>query len=348
MAIAGTVLFLRLRDPVRPGTPSRHERRLFGSGTTVPHTKRPGIPGTTAGDSLSAASIAHPPPPAPSESADRRKANPKTSIIATTAVAELSSGQWLAQAHRFSQSPEATSPRDWADLAKHIPPGQPRQEFLDLFRSVLPRYSIDAMLDALPDVKDVDLLNATQEALAGKTDTTVLAALIARCTAPVPDGDRTALLGVVQHLRNAALAESLATVAETARQRGDRGLARAAWDSLSLMGSLQACGFLFQEMKLNNHNDSSPPDPNIGEAISRMINPDALPLLQAMARGLDLGAPAESRIAAIRALGNYDLTQVEGTLTAITDSEIDATILEAVWATKKRLAPPVSSEPDQD
>ena len=264
------------------------------------------------------------------------------------AVAELSPDQWLAQAHRYAQLPETISLRDWAILARHIAPGKARQEFLDLFRSVLPRYGINALLDALPDLQSVDLLNAIQETVAGSADAAVLAALLARCTTEGPEGDRAAFLGVLRHLRNEAVTESLTNAAETARHQGDPELARAAWDGLSLIGNLQACGFLFQEMKHSDRGDRSPPDESLAEAISRVINPDALPLLQAMARGLDLGAPVESRIAAIRALGNYELTQVEDTLTVITATETDSAILESVWVTRERLTPSTAPAPEPD
>jgi hypothetical protein len=260
----------------------------------------------------------------------------------------LTSDQALAQARRFAEFPHLISLRDWVTLARHIAPGLPRQEFASLFRAVLAGYAVDALMEVLPDLQDVDLLNATQEALATRADDTLLAAIFARCALEGPDGERTALLGVLQHLRNAALAESLTSAAETARHRGDQELARAAWDGLSLIGSLEACGFLFQEMKQRNPTESSPPDESLGEAISRVINPDALPLLQAMARGLDLGAPVESRIAAIRALGNYELTQVADTLTAITASETDPTLLESALATHRRLATPETPVPEQN
>lgn len=189
-----------------------------------------------------------------------------------------------------------------------VPDGPLRREVLDAIAGISNVQSADLLTEVLTASDDAQIVRMSQLALAGMMDAEMLRSTVDRYVKSASPDEQQSILGVIQQIRNPALAGALLELAR-ARAIGDcsEPLARSIVDTLGATGTADATVELLSHIQ---RNAASGVDSDVvRRALARTVNPDALPLLLTASRDTTL-AP-ETRSAAMAALGNYRTPEVD-------------------------------------
>ncbi|MFA5205283.1 MAG: HEAT repeat domain-containing protein [Lentisphaeria bacterium] len=314
---AGALLFCLLdagcRDEASPAAPQGHGRRSpppAASGKTM--SGQAGAPAGAAAPAAAAdpvagllAAIQPGNDPEAAEQALRRlaatgdrhlatlagwldRADPATAHWAARALAAIGTPQALATLFDHLATLPADSPAAWelaAILADQTPATASRELLLE------------RILDpaATEPVRD-----AAQRALAREADAALLEELVRHYDAAKDDATRQALTDTLRHAQDPELTGELTRLA-LERTTAPDTLARALWDTLGVIGTPDAVAAL---TAVSGASLSPEARQQLCEALARVDNPDARPLLETLAGGTMSGTAADLRDAAAQALAN--------------------------------------------
>lgn len=179
------------------------------------------------------------------------------------------------------------------------------------------------LFEALRVADDPTMIDAAVSGLAVAADTNVVRQAAARYVESQDDAEREGLLRVLRQATSPDVAPAMMDIAAAEAGEVRDGPALAALDTLGVIGSAAAVTALLDRCA------GAAPTSAVLAATARLCTPEALPALLAAAEGGVVWASPASRLAAVRALGNYPSAQVAPVLQRLVRYEQDADLRAA-------------------
>lgn len=207
-----------------------------------------------------------------------------------------------AEALALSGAPGAAE--QLAALIVAAPPGDLRTDLVEATARLADAAAAPYLFEIIRVSGEPDLLQAAQRALANLCDEALFGEVVGRYLAAVESGDdveQDTLLGIVRHLAKPEAAPWLAAWVMAPGTDFGAPLPLAAVDTLGTLGTADAAAVLMDLIDGAGEGRRDVP----ALAVERISNPEALPLLKAVASGA-AGRSAPARLAALAALRNYE------------------------------------------
>lgn len=212
-------------------------------------------------------------------------------------------------------------------LINNLPDGLERREALVAATRLDNPATAALLFETVRVSGDPELVQSAQMSLGGMTNAGVvwLAVALYRGTEDPAQQDR--LLGVLRQGRQSSHVAALVSVAEQLAGDPTDPLVMATLNTLGLIGTQESVMYLAELVNAASRTGQDPTLP--AAALGRVVAPEALPALTALAEGHSPGTSPEARIAATRALGYFPLDRVEATLSAIVQNEANPLLVNA-------------------
>lgn len=194
-------------------------------------------------------------------------------------------------------------------------------------------FLLSQLLSGDADEAAVDVM---QRALANLADPALLATLAADYAAAADAAVKARLADTVRHVQNPTCAPALAELLQAGKGDCSDPLVAAAADTLAMVGTPAAVQALIGQLTVPETTDTS----GLLAALSRVRNPDALPVLKSAALGSLPNAGTELRLAAIVALGTLPPDQSGSVLQGLAVRDPDPQIRNAAREMLRLQEPP--------
>lgn len=205
-------------------------------------------------------------------------------------------------------------------------PGNLKRELTAVLASFSNPQAADLFMAMAGSTQDRELASSIQSALGNSASGPVLAEVVQRYQSTTSPEERDNLIAAIRHMQNPDCVDGLiAILNEQKVVSSTEPLGLAAADTLGIIGSTNAVGYLFGYLNNLRPGDSSP----VYDAIGRVSNPESLPLLASVAYGQAAGSTLYARMSAVQSLGNYNSSLVAPVLNWLIQNDTNSGIQEA-------------------
>ncbi|MBP7829336.1 MAG: hypothetical protein KA248_05420 [Kiritimatiellae bacterium] len=212
-------------------------------------------------------------------------------------------------------------------LINNLPDGLERREALVAATRIENPATTALLFETVRVSGDPELVQSAQMSLGSMTNEGVVWLTVALYRGTEDPAQQDRLLGVLRQGRQSSHVAALVSVAEQLAGDPTDPLVMAALNTLGLIGTQESITYLAEMVNAASRTGQDPTLP--AAALGRVVAPEALPTLTALAEGHSPGTSPEARIAATRALGHFPLDSVEATLSAIAQNATDPLLINA-------------------
>lgn len=218
---------------------------------------------------------------------------------------------------------------------QNTPAGPLRRELSGALSEFNQAEAAEVFFGQLRSSQDREMVSAVQTALGNSATDALLSEAVKRYRTSNSGAERDNLIAAIRHMQSPECVDGLLSVLNEQRVVSTtEPLSFAVADTLGIIGTTTAVSNLFQHLSSLREGASSP----VYDAIGRVSNPEALPLIAAVAYGRVAGSSLYSRMAAVQALGNFSSNAVFPVLNWLLENDQNSGIRGAAGNALQRAA----------